>query len=431
MLCSSSYPHRDKTMKKTVKKIVYNIMKKFPFVRTLARKIVNVKRKAHVEICARGQKVDSHTVFFMAFKGLSFACSPKAVYNYMLSSDEYNDFNFIWAFNKENIESYRFLEKNKNTKLVILNSKGYFRALRQARYWIVNYRMDDHISPRESQVYVQCWHGTPLKKLGYDIELSDNSMNSKTEIRKKYEIDAKKFDYIVSPTPFTSKVFTSAWNLKEFSREDAVLEIGYPRNDFLLNYTSEDAIRIKEELNIPKDKKIILYAPTWRDNQHTSGVGYTYNINLDFDKLQEELSDRYVIIFRVHYLVASSFDFAKYKGFIYDCSSYSDINHLYVITDLLITDYSSVMFDYAILKKPMLFYMYDIDDYKDTIRGLYFDLDELPARIITREDEMVGAIDDAISNFVFDEKYKQFNQKYNINDDGQSARRLVERVITK
>lgn len=106
---------------------------------------------------------------------------------------------------------------------------------------------------------------------------------------------------------------------------------------------------------------------------------------MDFDALRQELGDEYVILFRVHYLVASKFSFDDYEGFIYNVSNYDDINHLYLIADLLITDYSSVFFDYGILKKPMLFYMYDLEDYKDSIRGFYFGIDKLPGKIITKE----------------------------------------------
>lgn len=108
---------------------------------------------------------------------------------------------------------------------------------------------------------------------------------------------------------------------------------------------------------------MILYAPTFRDNQHTSGIGYTYNLGINFDELAV-LADNYIILFRTHYFITNLFDFNKYKGFVYDVSNYDDINELYLISDILITDYSSVFFDFANLKKPIIFYMYDLDEYK-------------------------------------------------------------------
>lgn len=95
---------------------------------------------------------------------------------------------------------------------------------------------------------------------------------------------------------------------------------------------------------MPSDKKIILYAPTWRDDQHQAGVGYTYKTEVKFDLLKEKLQEDYIILFRAHYLVANSFDFEKYQGFIYNVSEVDNINELYVVADLLITDYSSVFF---------------------------------------------------------------------------------------
>ena len=289
--------------------------------------------------------------------------------------------------------------------------------------------MSDHIYPKDDQVYIQLWHGTPLKRLGYDINISDNAMNSKSEIREKYKVDASKFKYILAPSHFAAEKFISAWNLEAIGRTDTVLELGYPRNDFLENYTQKDIEDIVSELQLPTDKKYILYAPTWRDNQHQAGIGYTYKTEVDFDKLKANLGDEYIILFRAHYLVANSFDFDKYKGFVYDVSKVNDINHLYVISDLLVTDYSSVFFDYANLKRPEIFYMYDLEAYGNEIRGFYIDLDELPGPIVQTEDELIKAIKNAETDRSYDEKYKAFNDKFNYLDDGKAAQRVTEAII--
>ena len=221
----------------------------------------------------------------------------------------------------------------------------------------------------------------------------------------------------------------SAFNLKEVHKENCIIEQGYPRNDFLYNYTEDDVKRIKQKLGIDGiNKKIILYAPTWRDNQHQAGVGYTYKTEVDFDKLQKELQDEYIILFRAHYFVSNSFDFEKYKGFIYNVSNLDDVNETYVVSDILITDYSSVFFDYANLKRPMLFYMYDFEEYKDEMRGFYIDIDELPGEITKTEDELINAIRHT-KNFEYNEKYKKFNDKFNYLDDGQAAKRTVEKFM--
>ena len=218
--------------------------------------------------------------------------------------------------------------------------------------------------------------------------------------------------------------------MKEVGKEKCVVELGYPRNDFLYNYNNDDIKRIKETLGISNiNKKILLYAPTYRDNQHTSGVGYTYKTEVDFNKLKEQLEDKYIILFRSHWLIANSFDFEKYKGFVYNVSDHDDINELYVISDLLITDYSSVFFDYANLKRPILFYMYDLEEYRDDIRGFYLDLKELPGPIIRTEEELISKLRELNNSDFYDEKYKKFNQIFNYLDDGKAAKRVVNKIF--
>jgi CDP-glycerol glycerophosphotransferase len=236
---------------------------------------------------------------------------------------------------------------------------------------------------------------------------------------------------LISPSKYATEKFTSAWNLKEIHKESCVIETGYPRNDFLYNYTEEDKDRIFNELGIKnhKNKKIALYAPTWRDNQFQSDIGYTYEHQLHLDLWREELGDEYIIICRFHYFVANQIDFDKYKGFIYNLSDYDDINHLYVVSDLLITDYSSVFFDYANLRRPILFYMYDLEDYRDNIRGFYIGIDELPGKIITSEQELLTEIKHLDYQKHYDEKYEKFNEKFNYLDDGRAAERVASIIF--
>ena len=154
-----------------------------------------------------------------------------------------------------------------------------------------------------------------------------------------------------------------------------------------------------------------------------------YKTEVDFDRLQKELGDDYVILFRAHYFISNTFDFSKYEGFIYNVSLLDDINELYIVSDMLITDYSSVFFDYAILKRPIVYFMYDYELYKNEMRGFYIDLDELPGPIVQDEGALIEQIKALSDNFVFDEKYKRFNGKYNYLDDANASRRLVERLI--
>src|SRR5699024_4338327 len=132
---------------------------------------------------------------------------------------------------------------------------------------------------------------------------------------------------------------------------------------------------LKKTLNIDADKKVILYAPTWRDNHYYDVGQYKFDLPFDIDALYQALGDDYVILLRMHYLVRESFDIAAYHPFIQDVSAYPEVSDLYLVADMLITDYSSVFFDYATLKRPMIFYCHDIDEYRDHIRGFYFDFE--------------------------------------------------------
>ena len=412
-----------------IKKILINIVKRNVIFRRLARMLINIKGYITYKKISIGQNINDRVIIFTSFSGKNYSDSPKAIYEELIKHEKYCDFTFVWGFKEPN--NYKWLEQNRNTVIVQFMSKEYQKYLAKAKYWIFNFRVFDYIYPKKKQVFIECWHGTPLKRLGYDIENTTNAMNSIKEIRKRYKIDARKFKYFISPSKFASEKFCSAWNLKKVKKENIIIEEGYPRNDYLYNYTNDDVKKIKEKLGIAKDsRKIILYAPTWRDNQHTSNVGYTYKTEVDFEKLQQELSDKYIILFRAHYLVANTFEFDKYSNFIYDVSSADDINELYVISDMLITYYSSVFFDYANLKKPIIFYMYDLEAYRDDIRGFYFDISELPGNIVKTEKELINEIlNISLGEFKYNEKYKKFNEKYNYLDDGHAAKRVIKKVI--
>ena len=409
---------------KKAKKIIFDIAKKNKAFRIVFRGSRDAAYRAKMTLDDPFGKIDDKLVYFQTFSGRGYSDSPKAMYEYMMKAPEYKDFRFVWSFKEP--ERFQFL-KNDRTDIVKFRSRADNIALRTAKYWITNYRMLNHQYPRKGQVYVQCWHGTPLKRLGYDLESSDNVMNSGSEIRDKYRSDARKFSYILSPSPFTTEKFATAWNLIETGQTHKIIEEGYPRNDRLINTTPEERTELRKKLGVD-GKKVILYAPTWRDNQHTSGEGYTYKTEVDFDKLRDELGDEYVILFRAHYLVANSFDFDKYKGFVVDVSSYSDINELYIAADILITDYSSVFFDYANLKKPVIFYMYDLEEYANDLRGFYISLDELPGPIVRDEDALIKEVR-ACDEWKPDEKYEQFCERYNPKDDGHASKRVLARII--
>lgn len=358
------------------------------------------------------EAVNEQMVIFEAFMGKKYACSPKALYEAMLKDPAYDSWKKVWAFREP--EKYRFLEQNSNTEVVSYRKAEYYKAYAQAKYWVTNSRLPKELQPGKKQQYIQCWHGTPLKKLGFDLEHYAEQNSSLQEVRDNYLDETKRVTHMPSPSPFYTEKITSAFHLKEMGKEQVLLERGYPRNDALFS-TSQDGIQqIKEKLGIPEKKQVILYAPTWRETEHIPGEGYQYQLHVNFANWKQFLGENYVILFRAHYFISNAFDFDKYRGFVYNVSDLDDINELYLISDILITDYSSVFFDYANLERPMLFYMYDYDTYKNEMRDFYFDVAELPGPIIKEEKQLLEHIEkiDEIKA-LYREKYERFNEKFN------------------
>lgn len=410
-----------------MKKQIIDYLKKHPKLRRCVRWGLLQFRKLQYHMLGIGISVDPYCIIFESYMGRKYTCNPKALYLEMLKNSQYNSYHFIWAFK----EPEKFSElKSERTQLVKYGSVEYKKAYHRAKYFVSNSRLPEWIVKKKKQVYIQTWHGTPLKKLGYDITVSgNNAMNSKKEICDKYRNDAKRYDYMISPSQFCSDKFRSAFHL---SPQVKIIEKGYPRNDQLFQNSEKQILNIKKNLQIPYDKTVILYAPTWRDNEHKSGVGYIQNLNIDFDLLQTELGKDYVILFRSHYFIANEFDFSKYKGFLYDVSQYNEINDLYLVSDLLITDYSSVFFDFANLKKPIIFYMYDYDTYKNQLRDFYIDLEELPGPIIKGKNEI--ELSRKIKNIrqesdKYQKKYENFHKKYNYLDGKDCSRKVLEECV--
>ena len=184
---------------------------------------------------------------------------------------------------------------------------------------------------------------------------------------------------------------------------------------------------IKEKLEIPEDKKVILYAPTWRENQHLPGEGYQFQLPVDFKRWREVLGGEYVVLFRAHYFISNSFDFEAFQGFVYDVSQMDDINPLYLAADVLITDYSSVFFDYANLRRPILFFMYDYEQYKHEMRDFYFDIHMLPGPVLMNQEEVLKTLKN-LPNMVdkYEKKYAEFNNVFNPHRERCSEKYLRE-----
>lgn len=419
----------------TIKKHLRNYLKKHEKLRLVVRKVKWHLEEQEYKKVADKVKIDDKLVLFETFMGRQYGCNPKAIYEYMISRPEFADYRLVWALAEP--EKAAEFEKLKRAETVKVKTKQYYETFAAAKYIITNSALNYRIYRKPGQIICQTWHGTPLKRLRCDIVAEKGNVNNTLEeIKIKNDMDVVRYSYFLSPSAFASEKFISSFNMKELGIEDIVIETGYPRNDFLFNYTGEEAAEIRASLGIPADKKVILYAPTFRDNEH-DGAGYTYDVHLDFDRLREELGEEYVILFRAHYFIANRFNFDRYPGFVIDASNLDDITPLYVISDVLITDYSSVFFDYANLRRPILYYMYDLDDYAEGIRGFYFDIDEIPGPKIRTEDELVAQIKTLSKEGEYGarwfrehgEVFDEFIRKYAYLEDGKASDRVVKILL--
>ncbi len=424
------------SVKSRIRKLVLAVVKPFPPLRRLARNTLVRIRKRTYRKHQEGTEVEPKTIVFESFMGRSYSDSPRALYEFMLSDTRFDDFTFIWAFreskllNEELAARYPELSR---AELVACGSSEYRDAYARSSIWLSNSRLPEHLLPREGQRYLQTWHGTPLKRLTYDIDVrGTNALNSKRELFERNDADASRYHAMISPSPFVTTIYQSAFNLSALGKKDIIWEIGYPRNDKLINHKDDAAqcARIKANLGIVGEKKVVLYAPTWREDKHKVGVGYTHANQLDFEALRREFSDEYVFLFRAHYFVASVFDFEAYEGFVLDVSRIDDISDLYLVSDVLITDYSSVFFDFALLDRPVVFYMYDLDEYRDETRGFYLALDELPGSKCRTTSEV---IEELLDSDAWAKRYcterAQLQEKFCPLDDGMASKRAADRII--
>lgn len=380
-------------------------------------------------IARRVLPLDEHLVVFDAFQGRQYTCSPKALYLEMLSDPLYKDYHFVWAFTKGAGRRNRIA--GPRTRVVRYNARNHKLACATAKYIVTNSMPLGFIKLREGQELIETWHGTPLKRLGCDIELDTNSVNTAEEIHQRYRERVQKMTVMLSPSDFYTEKLTSAFALKEYGQHVRMIQQGYPRNDFLSRYTPEDVTAIKERLGVPEDKKVILYAPTYRDDEKLDkAYSYGFHLEMDFDRLLETLGDEYVVLFRPHYFIADKFDFERYEGRVFNVAKVDDVNEVYVISDMLITDYSSIFFDYAILHRPILLFMYDLDRYQHQLRDFYIDLEELPFPILRTQAELETAILEQFNGgFRYTEAYERFNQTYTPMDDGQASHRVPREIF--
>lgn len=359
------------------------------------------------------KKYVKKAVFFESFHSKFYSGQPKYIYEKMLDLGLGDTFEYVWAYNGE-------LEIPGSPMIVPRGSRNYNEILGASDYWITNLSFP-FLKPNEETVYLQTTHGTPYKHMGSDIESDDENIT-----RGRVIIESGTWNYLLSPNDFSKDVFK-----RSFEYDGPVINVGYPANDIFYQDTSIKQKEIKEKLNLNPNKKIILYCPTFRDYDVDEENRKKISLFVDLENLYENLGEEYLFLMRLHYSISKNLVLSdEMKDIIIDLSDYDDVADLYLISDILITDYSSVFFDFAHSKKPILFFVPDFEAYS-SFRGLYSEVKEiLPGPEIYTNEELVDCIKNISSiEKEYEEIYNQFYDKFCGLGHGTASEEVIDIVF--
>ena len=350
-------------------------------------------------------KVDNKKILFMSFGGRKYDDSPKALYEAMKKDPYFSEYKMVWGF--INPDDFKGLELN---AVKVDTLKFYILAL-SSRIWINNSSVERGLElRRKNTIEINTWHGTPLKKMGLDMNTQKGYI---TNLAKKGTI------IYCSQSEYDRDIFVKLFNTKK----ENILLCDLPRNDCLAKFESNDVYNIKKKIGIPYGKKVILYAPTFREYQRDSLNSCYINPPINSEKWKKELGEEYVVLFRAHYEVINVLGIED-DGFFFNVSAYPSLNELMMVSDMLVSDYSSIYFDYSITEKPMLNFSYDIDVYSKE-RGLYLDLYEvLPCNINLNEDDLIHEIK-TFDTEVYSKRCADFKRNFAPNA-GNASEHVIE-----
>jgi CDP-glycerol glycerophosphotransferase len=292
-------------------------------------------------------------------------------------------------------------------------------ALEGCDLLIANTHTDVDWDKSQSSLYLQTWHGTPLKRVHNDILWAPPGR------LERLSRDVDRWDILVSPNSVSTGLLRGA-----FGYSGEVLETGYPRND-VLSSPGRDAIRrrVREALDIDGDNIVVLYAPTFRDDDVFAEGRPDIELGMHVGSLAQRLGNGYVLLLRLHYLMTDRRPSERGVG-VRDVSYHPDVSDLYLAADVMVTDYSSVMFDFAVTGKPMVFYSYDLDRFRDEVRGFYFDLaPDAPGPIVHTQDDLADALLDLPElERRYADRYRRFRERFCHLEDGHATVRVLDRI---
>ncbi|HGT4383849.1 CDP-glycerol glycerophosphotransferase family protein [Neisseria meningitidis] len=355
------------------------------------------------------------TIVYESFAGQSMSCSPYALFLYMFNHPDYQDWTHIWVIN----DPAKIPEEYKCYKNVIFVARGsdvYLRYLATAKVLLNNSNFPPCFIRKPEQKYLSAWHGTPFKTLGRDME--GRFFEHKNLTRNIFQAT-----HLLSPNPHTSHVLYKRHDIHEIYT-GKLIEAGYPRIDLTLVQTSEEKAYLRERLGLTDQEKLIFYAPTWR--------GTHDNIDFDYEKLQQDF-DRLgrlkgaKLVFRGHALLQAAL--ADMDLNVTVAPDDLDTNRILGVTDILITDYSSTLFDYLPVLKPLVLYMYDIEEYTAE-RGLYFSAGELPGHKCYNSNELIQTLQDILDQGVPSVTAEEHQlSRFAPYDDGHVSERVMNAIL--
>lgn len=314
-------------------------------------------------------KVDEKMILFVSFSGKQYNDSPRAIYEYMRNTKGEEGYHYVWAF--EHPEDFPHLTCDK----VKIDTPKYFITTLKAKYLVASVNIERGLKyKKKSQIYMNTWHGPAI-----------NLMGNAVEGRNDFNWDH--IDYFCISGRYEEPIITRDFRVLP----ENLLLSGLPRNDALYSCTEEKKKELRKQFGVPENKRVILYASTWRES--TDG-GKTCNLKppINLEKWENELGDKYVLIIRAHVNTRQMLGI-QFNDFVRDGSDYPVVNDLLMVADYLISDYSSIIMDYCILGRPIVCFGYDFEEYNKARGGFYFDLDkEIPSGICHTEDEVLSYI---------------------------------------
>jgi CDP-glycerol glycerophosphotransferase len=349
---------------------------------------------------------------FNSFEG-RFSDSPRVLYEELRRRG--GEHTHVWLCDPAHAQEFPA-----DAETVVYGSPASVEALESADVLIANTHTDIEWVKPPGMLYLQTWHGTPLKRIHWDVLWAPAGRI------ERLSRDVARWDVLLSPNRASTPLLRRA-----FRYEGEVVESGYPRND-VLSSPDRDAqrARMREQLGVPDDRTVVLYAPTWRDDEVFAEGGKAFTMPFDAAAFDEQLGDDHVLLLRVHYMLAGRQAAVEHAS-VRDVSSDPEIGRLYLAADVLVTDYSSTMFDFALTARPMLFYTYDLADYQSRLRGLYLDFADIaPGPLLQSTQEVVDALRDLPAvRERYDERLERFRATFCHLEDGHATERVLDRLF--